>query len=115
MSGLAGIMSGLCIMSGLASIMSALCKARKDILDTFATFQPINISAYQLVKLLVTNLKLLPTKEYLVKDSFVFTEDIVEEDSHFFNAGLDIEFLVMCHWQKPPTFALIQFPAKLTI
>ena len=46
-----------------------------------------------MTKFLVPILKSLTSKEYTVKDSFAFAEEIVEQDSEFFMGSLDVDFL----------------------
>ena len=69
-------------------IMYGLCKVHKDIIDNCPPFRPIlsaiNTPTYKLAKFLVPILKSLDSNEYMVKDSFAFSEEIVEQDSEFF-------------------------------
>ena len=53
----------------------------------------INTPTYKLAKCLVPILKSLTSKEYTVKDSFAFAEEIVEQDSEFFKGSLDVNSL----------------------
>ena len=75
-------------------IMYGLCKVRKDIIDNCPPFRPIlsaiNTPTYKLAKFLVSILKSLASNEYMVKDSFAFSEEIVEQDSEFFMGSLDV-------------------------
>ena len=68
--------------------MYGLSKAHKDIIDNCAPFwtilSAINTPTYKLAKFLVHILKSLTSNEYMVKDSFAFAEEIVEQDSEFF-------------------------------
>ena len=53
----------------------------------------INTSTYKLRKILVPILKVLISNEYTVKDSFVFAEEIIEQDSEFFVGSMDFDCL----------------------
>ena len=68
-----------------SGIMYGLCKVHKDIINNCPPFRPIlsaiNILTYILEKFLVPILKSLTSKEYMVKVSFAFAEEIVEQDS----------------------------------
>ena len=92
-----------------SDMMSRLCKARKDILDKFAIFRSINTSVYQFAKLLVTNLKLLTTMDILLYWMYC------KRRFGFFQCRSRYWMPGKRHWQKVSTFALIQFPEKLTI
>ena len=63
------------------------CKVHKDIIDNCPPFPPIlsviNTPTYKLSKFFVPILKSLTSNEYVVKDSFAFAEEIVEQDSEF--------------------------------
>ena len=78
-------------------IIYRLCKVHKDIIDNCPPFRPIlsaiNTPTYKLAKFLVPILKSLTSNEYMVKDSFGFAEEIVEQDSEFFMGSLDIDSL----------------------
>ena len=68
--------------------MYGLCKVHKDIIENWPPLRPtlsaINTPNYKLAKFLVPILKFLTSNEYMVKDSFGFAEEIVEQDSEFF-------------------------------
>ena len=53
----------------------------------------INTPTYKLATLLVPILKSLPSSECTVKDSFVFAEEIIEQDSETFTGSLDVDSL----------------------
>ena len=76
-------------------IMYGLCKVHKDIIDNCPPFRPIlsaiNTPTYKLAKCLVPILKSLTSNEYMVKDSFAFAEEIVEQDSELFMGCLDVD------------------------
>ena len=78
-------------------IMYGLCKVHKDIIDNYASFRPIlsefNTTTNKLAKFLVPILKSLTSDEYKVKDSFVFAEEIIEQDSEFFMGSPDADSL----------------------
>ena len=77
--------------------MYGLCKVHKDIIDHFwpfgATLSATNTPTYKLAKFLEPILKSLTSNEYPAKDSFVFAEEIVEQDSEFFMESLDVDSL----------------------
>ena len=77
--------------------MYGLCKVHKDIIDNCPPFRPIlsviNTSTYKLSKFFVPILKSLTSNEYVVKDSFDFAEETVEQDSEFFMRSLDVDSL----------------------
>ena len=77
--------------------MYGLCKVHKDIIDNCPPFRPIlstiNTPTYKLAKFLVPILKSLTSNEFVVKDSFDFAEEIVEQDSRFFMGSLDVDSL----------------------
>ena len=56
-----------------------LCKVHKDIIHNFLTFWPFVLAINTPSK----SLRSLISNEYMVKDSFGFTEKIVEQDSKF--------------------------------
>ena len=68
-------------------IMYGLCKVHKDI-DNWPSFlstlSAISTPTYNLAKSLVSILKSLTSNGYTVKDSFIFAEEIVEQDSERF-------------------------------
>ena len=68
-------------------IMYGLCKVHKDI-DNWPSFlstlSAISTPTYNLAKSLVSTLKSLTSNGYTVKDSFIFAEEIVEQDSERF-------------------------------
>ena len=78
-------------------IIYGLCKVHKDIIDNCPPFRPIfsaiNTPTYKLAKFFVPILKSLTSNEYTVKDSFAFSEEIVEQDSEFLMRSLDIDSL----------------------
>ena len=78
-------------------IMHGLCKVHKDIIDNCPPFRSIlsaiNTLTYKLANFLVPILKSLTSNEYMVKDSFAFAEEIVEQDSEFFMGSLDVDIL----------------------
>ena len=53
----------------------------------------INIPTCKLAKFLVPILKPLTSNEYTIKDSFVFAEEIVEQDCECFIGSLDVDSL----------------------
>ena len=70
--------------------MPGLCKVHKEIINNCPPsgpiFSAINTPTYNLAKFLVPILKSLTSNfkifnEYTVKDSFTFSEEIVEQDS----------------------------------
>ena len=77
--------------------MYRLCKVHKDIVDNCPPFRPIlsaiNTPTYKLAKFLVPILKSLTSNEFTVKGSSAFAEEIVEQDSEFFIAILDVDSL----------------------
>ena len=77
--------------------MYRLCKVHKDIVDNCPPFRPIlsaiNTPTYKLTKFLVPILKSLTSNEFTVKGSSAFAEEIVEQDSEFFIAILDVDSL----------------------
>ena len=79
------------------SIMYGLCKIQKDIIDNCPSFRSIlstvNIPIYKLAKFLVPILKPLTSNEYTIKGSFVFAEEIVEQDCECFIGSLDVLFI----------------------
>ena len=79
------------------SIMYGLCKIQKDIIDNCPSFRSIlstiNIPTCKLAKFLVPILKPLTSNEYTIKDSFVFAEEIVEQDCECFIGSLDVDSL----------------------
>ena len=64
------------------------CKVHKDArqkLPVFSTyFVSNNTPTYKLAKFLVPILRFLTSNEYMVKYSFAFAEEMVEQDSEFF-------------------------------
>ena len=78
-------------------IMHGLRKVHKDVIDNCPPFRPIlsaiNTNTYKLAKFLAPILKSLTSNEYMVKDSFAFAEEIVEQDSEFFMGSLDVHSL----------------------
>ena len=94
--------------------MYGLCKVHKDIIDNFPPFRPIlstiNTPTYKLAKFLVPISKSLTSNEYVVKDSFDFAEEIVEQDSGFFMGSLDVDSLfINIHLKRLLACALILF------
>ena len=77
--------------------MYGLCKVHKDIIDHCwpfgATLSATNTPTYKIAKFLEPILKSLTSNEYPAKDSFVFAEEIVEQDSEFFMESLDVDSL----------------------
>ena len=73
------------------------CKVHKDIIDNCPPFRyvlsVINTPTNKLAKFLVPILESLTSNEYMVKDSFAFAEEIVEQDSEFFMGSLDVDSL----------------------
>ena len=53
----------------------------------------INTPTYKLATLLISILKPLTSSECTVKNSFVFAEEIIEQDSETFTASLDVDSL----------------------
>ena len=80
-----------------ADIIYGLCRGHKEIIDNYLPFRSIlsaiNTPTFKLAKFLVPILKSLTSNEYTVKDSFVFAEEIVEQDSQFFMGSLDVDSL----------------------
>ena len=80
-----------------SGIMYGLCKVHEDIIDNCLSFLPIlskiNTLNKKLAKFLVPTLKSLTSYEYTVKDSFVFAEETIKQDSDFFMGNLDVVFL----------------------
>ena len=78
-------------------IIYGLCRGHKEIIDNYLPFRSIlsaiNTPTFKLAKFLVPILKSLTSNEYTVKDSFVFAEEIVEQDSQFFMGSLDVDSL----------------------
>ena len=76
--------------------MYGLCKVHKDI-NNCTPFQlilsAINTPTCKLAKFLVLILKSLTSSEYMVKESFAFAEEIVEQDSEFFMGSIDVDSL----------------------
>ena len=62
------------------------CPSFRSILST------VNIPIYKLAKFLVPILKPLTSNEYTIKGSFVFAEEIVEQDCECFIGSLDVLF-----------------------
>ena len=51
----------------------------------------VNTPTYNVAKFLVPDLKSLTSNKYTVRDSFVFAEEMVEQDSEFFMRSLDLD------------------------
>ena len=77
--------------------MYGLCKVHRDIINNCTPFQlilsAINTPTCKLAKFLVPTLKSLTSSEYMVKESFAFAEEIVEQDSGFFMGSTDVDSL----------------------
>ena len=69
----------------------------KNIIDNDPFIRPIlsaiNAPTHKLAKFLVPILKSLTSNECTVKDSFVFAEEIVEQDFEFLMESLDVDSL----------------------
>ena len=77
-----------------AGIISGFCKVHKDIIDNYPPFRPIllaiNTPKHKLAKFTVTTLKSLTSNQYTVKGTFIFTEEIAEQDFESFMANRDV-------------------------
>ena len=78
-------------------VLYGLCKVHKAIVDVFPTFRPIlsaiGTPTYKIPKFLVPILSCLTINEFIVKDSFLFAKEIVEQDSNFYMGSLDVDSL----------------------
>ena len=78
-------------------VMYGSCKVHKASVGNCPPFRPIlsalNTPTYKLAKFLVPILKPLITNEFTVKDSFHFTEEIVDQQHDLFMASLDVDSL----------------------
>ena len=70
----------------MSFILSNNCPLFRPILSA------INTPTYKLSKFLVPILKSLTSNEYTVKDSFAFSEEIVEHVADFFMGSLDVDY-----------------------
>ena len=78
-------------------IMYGSCKIHKASVGNCPPFRPIlsalNTPTYKLTKFLVPILKPLTTDEVIVKDSFHFAEEIVDQQHDLFMGSLDVDSL----------------------
>ena len=78
-------------------ILYGLCKVHNTVVDVCPPFRPIlsavEIPTYQLAKYLVPKLALITANNFSVKNSFCFAEEIVNQNSNFIMASLDVDFL----------------------
>ena len=70
---------------------------QKTVTDICPPFRPIlsaiGTPSYEIAKFLVPKLSSITFNEFTVKDSFVFAEEIVHQDSKFCIGGLDVDSL----------------------
>ena len=84
----------VCSQSG---VLYGLANIHKKVIDGCPTFRPIfsaiGTSTYQIARFLVPILKDLTSNEYSVEDSFDFAKEILQQNSDYFMASLDITSL----------------------
>ena len=82
-------------------VLYGLCKVHKAIVDVCPPFRPIfGTPNYKIPKFLVPILSCLT-----VKDPFLFSKEIVEQDSNFYMDNLDVDSLFTTfHLKIPLTF-----------
>ena len=100
-------------------VMYGSCKVYKKCVDGCPSFRPslsaLQTVTYKLEKYLVPILEPLTKNKCIVKDSFNFTTEIVEQDSSNFMRSLDIDSLFTnIPVEKPLKFALIIFLKTVT-
>ena len=74
------------------------CLEEKYFLDFSAWLREENWASF---------LTLLTQNEYIITDSFHFTEEIYKQDPNLYMASVDVDFLLLTFWMKPLIFALI--------
>ena len=79
------------------SVMYGSCKVHKANAGNCLPFWPIlsvlNTPTYKLAKFLIPILKPLTTNELTVKDSFLFAQEIVDQQHDLFMGSLDVDSL----------------------
>ena len=77
--------------------MYGLSKIYKPLINNFPKLRPIesaiNTATYSWAKFFVALLNCFTMKEYKLKDSFEFAKDIINQNSNFFMASLDVHTL----------------------
>ena len=84
-------------MGSIPGILYGLCKVHKAIVDVCPPFRPIlsaiGTPTYKLAKSLLPKTASVTTNEVSIKDSFCFTEEIVNPNSNFIIGNLDVDSL----------------------
>ena len=89
----------LCPVGSHFDILYSLVKVHKQLINNCLPFRPIHLSiskpTYNITKFLVPIPKPLTTNDYMLKETFEFSHDILNKDLNLFMAILNVDSVFM--------------------